>query len=122
MKKTLILTALAIAGCQSQNIQEPASAAGAYMIVSGKNYDVKDLGAYAKALPPIYEKYGGRYVAFTPNYITLEGQPDAQAIIISAWPDAKSAEKFWTSPEYIEAKKLRDGIGEFEVVILPALP
>lgn len=94
MKKTLILTAIIIAGCQSQKMQEPAPATGAYMIVSGKNYNVKDLGIYSKALPPIYEKYGGRYVAFAPDYVTLEGQPDAQAIIISAWPDVKSAKQF----------------------------
>lgn len=95
---------------------------GAYMIVQGKNYDPKDLGPYSASLPPIYEKYGGRYVALSTDIDIAEGENDAQAIIISAWPDAASARKFWDSPEYSESKKLRDGIGDFDVVIVPALP
>jgi len=111
-----------LAGCTSQSLETTPPAPGAYMIVSGKNYDAKDLAAYGASLPPIYKKYGGEYVAFSPNYVTLEGTPDAKAIIISAWPDVKAAETFWKSPEYEEARKLREGIGEFEVVILPAIP
>lgn len=129
MKKRLIalfIGAITLTACQSQNTAEITptadnAAPGAYMVVYSKNYDAKDLGPYAQALPPIYKKYGGRYVAFAPNYVTLEGEPDAQAIIISAWPNVDAAKAFWASPEYTEAKKLREGIGEFEVVILPAL-
>lgn len=91
------------------------------MIVKGKDYSPTDLGPYAASLPPIYEKYGGRYVAFAPKYDIMEGSSDAQAIIISAWPSVEAAKSFWNSPEYAEAIKLREGIGEFDVVILPAI-
>ncbi len=95
---------------------------GAYMIVRGKNYEAKELGPYAASLPPIYAKYGGRYVSFTTDFVTLEGQDDSQAVIMSAWPSVDAAQTFWDSPEYRDAIKLREGIGDFTVVILPALP
>lgn len=129
--KTFTLTALAflLAACTAAETPapevvaaEPDKKIGAYIIVSGKDYDLKKLQTYSAELPPIYEKYGGWYVAFSNDYSTLEGQPDADAIIISAWPSVEAAKTFWASPEYTEAKKLREGNGTFEVVILPALP
>lgn len=120
----LTLAALTLTACQAEVKSPTAETApiGAYMIVNGKNYQAKDLGPYAASLPPIYEKYGGHYVVFAPNYDVMEGASDSQAIIISAWPSVEAAKHFWTSPEYAEAIKLRDGIGEFDVVIVPALP
>lgn len=117
--------ALALTACvgeptpASDPISDPI---GAYMIVQGKNYNPADLGPYAASLPPIYAKYGGRYVAFTTDIDVAEGDNDAQAVIVSAWPDAAAARAFWDSPEYADAIKLRDGIGEFEVIIIDALP
>lgn len=92
------------------------------MIVQGRNYEPAALGPYAASLPPIYAKYGGRYVAFSTDYDVMEGASDYQATIISAWPSSDAARTFWTSADYIEAKKLRDNIGEFDVIIVPALP
>jgi len=125
MKKTFLITSLILSACgkapETQTREAIETDIGAYMIVQGKNYDSKDLGPYAASLPPIYEKYGGRYVAFAPQFDIVEGTSDAQAIIISGWPDVKAAKAFWDSPEYAKAIKLREGIGEFDVVILPAL-
>ena len=130
MKHGFILAAAFIlASCTAdtsptQTKQTPAAVekVGAYMIVQGRDYVSADLGKYAASLPPIYKKYGGRYVAFSTDYDVAEGSYDAKAIIISAWPDAATARKFWDSPEYREAVKLLEGIGEFDVVIVPALP
>ena len=130
MKQVFILaTALLFASCgadtpPAQTAETPVvvEKIGAYMIVQGRDYDSADLGQYAASLPPIYKKYGGRYVAFSTDYDVAEGSYDAKAIIISSWPDAATARKFWDSPEYRDAVKLREGIGEFDVVIVPALP
>ena len=123
--RSLAVPTLLLAGCVT-NIDTSETVAankpGAYMVVIGKDYAPADLAPYAASLPPIYAKYGGEYVALTTDMQVMEGRDDMQAVIISAWPDAASARAFWTSPEYAEAIKLRDGIGTFDVVIVPALP
>jgi len=120
------LASLGFAGCvthyeQTDNYNATPEI-GAYMIVMGKDYNPSDLGPYTQSLPSIYAKYGGKYVALSTDFDVAEGRNDMQAVIISGWPDAESARTFWDSPEYREAIKLRDGIGEFDVVIVPALP
>lgn len=129
MKAVYLIFLLGLSACTAEPLSsaEPdadvkADVPGAYMIVQGKGYAAKDLGPYAASLPPIYAKYGGHYVAFSTDYAIVEGQSDYQATIISAWSSAEAAQEFWDSPEYIEAKKLREGIGEFDVIIVPALP
>ena len=124
-------TALALASCVQTYAPAPRTAPleaktaesdGAYMIVMGRDYDAADLAAYAATLPPIYAKYGGRYVSFTTEPTVVEGRDDYQAVIISAWPDVEAAEGFWWGPEYRESIELRDGIGDWDIVIVPALP
>lgn len=128
MKRFALFAALALSACAATVTTvepEPAMTAdpiGAYMIVQGKDYAPGSLGPYAAALPPIYAKYGGRYVAFETDIDVAEGDSDYSAIIVSAWPDKAAARAFWDSPEYAEAIKLREGIGQFDVVIVGALP
>ncbi|MGB6229133.1 MAG: DUF1330 domain-containing protein [Litorimonas sp.] len=134
MKRVAILLALALAACEpsvdttTDLVEAPAIVAdapapiGAYLIVQGKGYDPADIGPYAASLPPIYETYGGRYVAFDTTIDVAEGDSDYQVLIMSAWPSEAAARAFWDSPEYAEAIKLREGIGTFDVVIVGALP
>ena len=94
----------------------------ALMIVMGRDYEREALQAYAAALPPVYEKYGGSYLAIAADYKVLEGEVGMQSVIVSQWPSLGAAEAFWASPEYAEARKLREGIGQFDVVAFSALP
>ena len=100
---------------------EKAQAPG-YMVVMGKNYNRDDLMPYAQSLPPIYEKYNGQYIAFTAKYEQFEGEYPYQSIIVSKWPSVDDARAFWDSPEYAEARKLREGIGEFDVIAFDGIP
>ncbi|GLQ22035.1 DUF1330 domain-containing protein [Algimonas porphyrae] len=134
MKRLALIAAFALAACSAADtspspdavstpdVSEAPAPIGAYMIVQGKDYAPGSLGPYAAALPPIYAKYGGRYVAFETDIDVAEGGSDYSAVIISAWPSKTAARAFWDSPEYREAIKLREGIGTFDVVIVGALP
>ena len=127
MKRLIWIPALWLAACAAETevttpVEIEAQSIGAYIIVQGKNYDPAALGPYAASLPPIYAKYGGRYVSFETDIDVAEGDSDYQAVIMSAWPSKAAARAFWDSPEYAEAIKLREGIGEFDVVIVGALP
>jgi uncharacterized protein (DUF1330 family) len=41
-------------------------------------------------------------------------------MVISEWPDKASALAFWNSPEYAQAKKLREGIADCQVLLIEA--
>lgn len=118
---TLAFSILTISACAPASV-ETTQPTGAYLIVQGKNYEPAALGPYAASLPPIYAEYGGRYVSFETDNDVAEGDSDDQAIIMSAWPSKDAARALWDNPEYAEAIKLREGIGEFDVVIIGALP
>ena len=52
---------------------------------------------------------------------TSEGSfGDGASMVISEWPDKASALAFWNSPEYAQAKKLREGIADCQVLLIEA--
>jgi uncharacterized protein (DUF1330 family) len=93
-----------------------------YMIVYGAFTDFERfLAGYQAAVGPMVERFGGRYVMMGQGLQMLEGAfPEGGGAVISEWPDRAAALKFWTSPEYAEAKKLREGTGTFQVVLIDA--
>jgi uncharacterized protein (DUF1330 family) len=94
----------------------------AYMIVTAKIAD-RDafIQGYGTAAAALIAKFGGRYVLRGPGAELLEGNfGDGASMVISEWPDRDSAKAFWTSPEYAEAKKLREGVAEVQVLLIDA--
>ena len=96
----------------------------AYLLVQGHVTDREGFKAYSAALPPIYRKYQGQYVALVPAPMVevVEGEPENRSGVIARFPSREDARAFWNSPEYAEAKKLRAGKGTFYVSILDGLP
>jgi len=93
-----------------------------YMIVTAKISD-RDafIEGYGKATAPLVEKFGGRYVLRGPGAKLLEGEKwDGASMVISEWPDRASVERFWNSPEYQVAKKLRENIADCQVLVIDA--
>ncbi|MEM1020360.1 MAG: DUF1330 domain-containing protein [Pseudomonadota bacterium] len=94
----------------------------AYMIVTAKIADREAfINGYGKAAGALVEKFGGRYVLRGPGATLLEGDfGDGASMVISEWPDTAAAMAFWNSPDYAQAKKLRDGIAEVQVLLIEA--
>ena len=94
----------------------------AYMIVTAKIAD-RDafIAGYGTAAAKLVEKFGGRYVLRGPGAELLEGGfGDGASMVISEWPDREAAKRFWNSPEYAEAKKLREGVADVQVLLIEA--
>lgn len=103
--------------------EKQASTRPGYIVVQGKVTDREGFKAYNEALPPIYAKYGGRHVALVPAPLVqvAEGTAEDRSVVISRFPSKEAAWAFWNSPEYAAAKKLREGKGEFFVMVLEGL-
>ncbi|MEP3110805.1 MAG: DUF1330 domain-containing protein [Erythrobacter sp.] len=94
----------------------------AYMIVTAT---IKDrdafIAGYGATAGALVAKFGGKYILRGPGAELLEGGFGAGAsMVISEWPDKAAALKFWNSPEYGEAKKLRAGVAECQVLLIEA--
>ncbi|MBL0086191.1 MAG: DUF1330 domain-containing protein [Ideonella sp.] len=92
----------------------------AYMIVTAKIADrERFLSGYATATAPLVARFGGRYVLRGPGASLLEGDfGDGASMVISEWPDKAAALRFWNSPEYQQAKKLREGVAQCQVLLI----
>ncbi len=95
--------------------------APAYMLVLGEVKDRAAFGVgYAAKLPPLYEKFGGHYIAIGGGTEVLEGDYAPPSYVIGKWPSKEAAHAFWNSPEYEELKRARidNGWGDFDVLLV----
>ena len=94
----------------------------AYMIVTAKVHDREAfIQGYGMAAGALVAQFGGKYVLRGPGAQLLEGDfGDGASMVISEWPDREAALAFWNSPEYQEAKKLREGLADCQVLIMEA--
>ncbi len=94
----------------------------AFMIVTAQIADREAfIAGYGKRAAELVTRFGGRYLVRAPGAQVLEGASrDGASVVISEWPDRDAALRFWNSPEYAEAKKLREGIAECEVIVVEA--
>jgi len=73
---------------------------------------------YLKAVPPVIEQHGGKVIARSEDTITLEGPAETRRIVIIEFPTMGKAKEFYHSPEYRNAKKLREGAGTGELIVI----
>ncbi len=94
----------------------------AYMIVTAKVHDRQAfIDGYGKAAAALIGRFGGRYLIRGPGAQLLEGDfGDGGSIVVSEWPDKAAALAFWNSPEYAEAKALREGLADVQVLLIEA--
>jgi uncharacterized protein (DUF1330 family) len=75
-------------------------------------------GEYAKLSPDIIAKFGGRFLARAGRTVTLEGTPARSRVVIIEYPTFDRAQAFFSSPEYQNAKKLRDAAANAQFILV----
>ena len=112
---------------QTAEGQERVSERPAYMIVLGEVFNRPAfMEGYAAKLPPLYNEFGGAYIALGggPGIEVLEGDYAPPSYVISKWPSAQAARDFWNSEAYDELRRARidNAWGEFDVLLVAGLP
>jgi uncharacterized protein (DUF1330 family) len=96
------------------------------MIVLATVSNPAKLGAYSKALAEsgLYEKHQGYYAGIGRPVDSFEGAwGETEALVVARFPSLEAARSFWFSDAYQnKIKPLREGAGDFRVVVLPASP
>ena len=89
----------------------------AYIVVQ---VDIKDPVRYAdyrNMVPGSLAKYGGRFVVRGGQTDTLEGDWAPKRFVIVEFPSVEQAKAWWASPEYAEAKALRQATAETQMIV-----
>jgi uncharacterized protein (DUF1330 family) len=74
-------------------------------------------GAYAKALPAVIERFGGRFLVAGGRFEAAEGEAKPRNVVIT-FNDYEAARTCWHSDEYAAVARLREGAAAVDVVIV----
>lgn len=128
-----LFAGLGVGGCVAVSGPLPpsepvvAKSAPAYMLVLGEVHDREAfMEGYASKLGPLYDKYGGSYIAVAggASVEVLEGDYSPSSIVLGKWESMEAARAFWNSPEYapLKAARIDNDWGDFDVILVQGLP
>lgn len=93
----------------------------AYLVIQATVTKPEQFAEYAKRMPALIEKHGGRYRILGGDVEILEGNWDYRSLVISEWPSMQAARDFWNSDDYAAMKKLRAGALDATVLLAKGL-
>jgi uncharacterized protein (DUF1330 family) len=90
----------------------------AYIVVEIVIEDPAHYERYKVLAPPSIAQYGGRYLARGGPTTALEGEWQPGRFVMSEFPSAGRARAWWESPEYAEAKPLRQLCAQTDMLLV----
>ena len=88
--------------------------------------DVTNPDAYAKEYVPLANKAladsGQKRLASGGKTIALTGQPPASRVVLSVFESMEKAQAAYTSPAYVEARKIGDQHGKLRIFAVEGIP
>ena len=88
----------------------------AYVVIETDIHDPEQYEQYKAASPAAVASGGDRFVARGGELAVLEGDWQPSRLVILEFPDLEAAKGWYDSPEYVEARKLRDGAANLRMV------
>jgi uncharacterized protein (DUF1330 family) len=88
----------------------------AYIIVETDVHDPEQYEHYKQATPAAVAAGGGRFLVRGGELSVLEGDWQPKRLVVLEFEDLAAAERFYRSPQYQEAKRLREGAANMNMV------
>jgi uncharacterized protein (DUF1330 family) len=82
-------------------------------IISGERYE-----SYRVAVRAAIERNGGRYLVRGGDVTVIEGTWDPERLVVVEFPTLEQAESFYKSPEYLEARTLRQNAAMVNMILI----
>jgi uncharacterized protein (DUF1330 family) len=89
----------------------------AYVIVQVEVNDPVRYEDYKKMVPPSIAKFGGRFLVRGGKTHSLEGGWAPKRFVMVEFPSVEQAKAWWASPEYAEAKALRQATADSMMIV-----
>ena len=93
----------------------------AYVIIETDIHDPVQYERYKAASPAAVAGGGGRFLARGGELAVLEGDWNPPRIVVLEFPDLETAKRWYESPGYQEAKRLREGAASLRMVAVEGL-
>ena len=93
----------------------------AYVIIETDVRDPDQYERYKEAAPPTVAGAGGRFLARGGDLAVLEGDWRPKRLVLLEFPDLEAARRWYDSPEYQEAKRLREDAATLRMVTVQGL-
>lgn len=90
----------------------------AYIIVQVDVHDPDRYENYKSMVPPTLEPYGGRFLVRGGAVENLEGTWHPARAVIIEFESVERAKAWWNSPEYADAKALRQATANTEMIVV----
>ncbi len=88
-----------------------------YWIAFGEVWDMDEWRKYMAANAAAFDKYGARFLVRGGRSETVEGEGSSRSVVIE-FPSYEAALACYRSPEYQEAKQLREGHGRLTITVV----
>jgi uncharacterized protein (DUF1330 family) len=88
----------------------------AYVIVETDIQDPEQYARYQEASPGAVAAGGGRFVVRGGELAVLEGDWRPKRLVLLEFEDLEAAKRFYDSPAYQDAKRLREGAANLNMV------
>ena len=89
----------------------------AFLVVQVEVTNPEIFENYRRLVPAALEKYGGRFRVRGGKVETLEGNWTPKRLVIIEFPTVEQAKAWWDSPEYAEAKALRNASANTQMIV-----
>jgi uncharacterized protein (DUF1330 family) len=93
----------------------------AYVIVETDIHDPEQYERYKQASPGAVAAAGGRFIVRGGEMAVLEGDWQPKRLVMIEFEDLDAARRFYTSPAYEEAKRLRAGAANLNMVAVQGI-
>ncbi len=90
----------------------------AYIVVEVEVEDPVRYEDYKKMVPPSLVAYGGRFLVRGGKVENLEGDWAPKRLVMVEFPSVDQAKAWWSSPEYAEAKALRQATAKTQMIVV----
>ena len=93
----------------------------AYVIVNMTVHDPARYEEYKRRAAATVTAHGGRYIVRGGTVETLEGEWAPRRIVVLEFPSIARAREWWVSADYAEAKTVRKGVADGEIIVVEGL-
>ena len=93
----------------------------AYVIVETDVHDPEQYAEYKAASPDAVRSGGGHFIVRGGELAVLEGDWSPSRLVVLEFPDLEAAKRWYDSPEYEQAKRLRAGAANLRMVAVQGL-